>query len=124
VLYRQLDALLTVGQPCIIESIFRPDLDGPHLRDACARSAFQPVTITCSAPGTVLVERVRARLAAGQRHPGHADTTWLGELEALLQAGPLPPLEFGGPALTVDTAEPAAPTAATIAEWIRSQRPG
>lgn len=116
-------ALLAVGQSCIIESIFRPDLDGPRLRAACARCGFQPVTIACSAPGQVLVDRVRVRLAAGQRHPGHADTSWQDELEALRQAGPLPPLDLGGPALTVATADPAAPTAAAIAAWVRAQQP-
>jgi predicted kinase len=124
VLTRQLDAFLAVGQSCIIESIFRPDLDGPRLREICACCGFQPITITCSAPGPVLVDRVRARMAAGQRHPGHADTTWLGELEVLLRAGPLPPLDLGGPALIVDTADQAAPTAAMIAAWVRAQRPG
>jgi predicted kinase len=119
VLYRQLDGFFAIGQSCIIESVFRSDLDGPPLSHACRQWGFQPIVLMCSAPGPVLVDRVRARLVAGQRHPGHGDVAWL---ETMLLAGPLPPLELDGPALTIDTTDPAASSPAAIVAWIRAQR--
>lgn len=121
VLYRQLEQLLATRQSCIIESIFRAELDGSRLRALCTQHRIQPVEIQCAAPGEVLVARVLARSANGTRHPGHVDGTWLEEHARLLRAGPLPPLALGGPLRIIDTAS-AAPELSAIVAWIVAQR--
>lgn len=121
VLYRQLEQLLEARQSCIIESIFRAELDGSRLRALCAQYGMQPVEIQCEAPGEVLVARVLARAVNGERHPGHVDGTWMEEHARLLRAGPLPPLVLGGPLRVVDTAS-ATPDLSAVVAWIVANR--
>jgi predicted kinase len=121
-LYRQLEQLLATRQSCVIESIFRAELDGPRLRTLCAQHDVQPLEIQCVAPGEVLIARVLARAASGERHPGHVDGTWIEEHAHLLRAGPLPPLELGGPLCVVDTASAKAPNLSAVVAWVVAQR--
>lgn len=121
-LYRQLEQLLAARQSCIIESTFRAELDGPRLRALCAQHGVQPVELQCVAPGALLVARVRARAAKGQRHPGHVDGTWMEEHAHLLRAGPLPPLDLGGPLCVVATASAPAPDIMAVMVWVTAQR--
>lgn len=122
VLYQQLEQLLATRLSCIIESTFRAELDGPRLRALCAQHGVQPVELQCVAPGEVLVARVLARAAKGERHPGHVDGTWMEEHAHLLRAGPLPPLDLGGPLRVVDTASAQAPDLNAVMAWVTAQR--
>lgn len=122
VLYRQLEQLLATRQSCIIESTFRAELDGPRLRVLCAQHHVRPLEIQCVAPGEVLVARVLARSARGERHPGHVDGTWMEEHAHLLRAGPLPPLDLGGPLRVVDTASAEAPDRSALVAWVVAHR--
>jgi predicted kinase len=122
VLYRQLEQLLATRQSCIIESTFRADLDGPRLRALCAQHDAQPLEIQCVAPGEVLVARVLARAASGERHPGHVDGTWMEEHARLLRAGPLPPLNLSGPLRVVDTASAETPDLSAVVAWVVAHR--
>lgn len=108
VLFRQLEALLAARQSCVIESVFRADEDGPRLRALCAQHDILPFELRCVADGALLVERIRARVAAGERHPGHVDETTVVALEGLLRAGPPALLGLGGPCRTLDTSDPGA----------------
>ncbi|NJO83032.1 MAG: ATP-binding protein [Blastochloris sp.] len=76
VLFRQLEVFVANGHGCMVESIFRRDLDSPRFRDYGARYGLQLIAIQCVAPGAILVDRVRARVAVGVRHPGHVDHAW------------------------------------------------
>jgi predicted kinase len=117
-LFQQLEPLLALRQSCSIESIFRAATDGPLLRGLCARYRILPVELHCVAAGPLLAERVLARAAAGVRHPGHADETSTSVLARLRDAAPLPLLDLGGPALTIDTGSATAPSPTTIAAWM------
>lgn len=122
VLFRQLEALLAAGQPCVIESIFQAEQDGPRLRALCAQHDILPIELRCVAAGALLVERIRARVAAGERHPGHVDEITVVELEGRLRAGPPALLELGGPCRTLDTTDPDALDLSELAAWVQAQR--
>jgi predicted kinase len=122
VLYRQLAQLLAARHSCIVESSFRADLDGPRLRELCAQHSAQPLELQCTAPGELLVARVRERIASGQRHPGHGDERWIEDHAAQLRAGPPSPLNLGGPLQVVDTSGAQAPDLDALSAWAVAQR--
>lgn len=92
---------LAAGGSAVVEGNFTPAREGSRwaelVRDRGARAAQVLVT----APGTELLRRFRAR--AGTRHPGHLDQELLAELEPVLLAARVEPLELPGPLLRVDT---------------------
>jgi predicted kinase len=121
-LFREAEALLRAGAACVLEGNFR-DEHGPRLRRLAARvqAARGPagrvrfVEIRCRAPGDVLVARFRARAAAGERHPGHADADALARIAPELDAGAAPRLALGGAELDYDTSTGFAPDAVLAA---------
>ncbi|MBN1920337.1 MAG: AAA family ATPase, partial [Anaerolineae bacterium] len=93
-LYDWLALHLRVGAPLVVEANFKPQFDTPKfaaLRECCPFTLLQIVLV--AAP-EALQARFAARSAAGERHPGHVDTTFEGEFAAQLQAELYGPLEL------------------------------
>lgn len=93
------------GRSLILEANFRPEA-APELERIRSHRPFRLLQIRCYAEREVLVERLTARARQGSRHPGHADTGLLDDLDKLLGTGVVLALE--GPVLEVDTTHPAA----------------
>ena len=108
-LIREARTLLVAGACCIVEGNLRAPqrralTDGGWPSSGVTRPTF--MEIRCEARPEVLMARYRARIAAGQRHPGHVDLQALTEIEAELatsREATLPPL--GGELLHWDTSE-------------------
>ncbi|MDQ2807958.1 MAG: ATP-binding protein [Chloroflexota bacterium] len=107
-LYASVEAQLTAGCPCIVESNFRVAWAGPRFQALQARYGFRPIEIDCHAAGPVLLARFQARAAAGTRHPGHVETDDPAAWAADLLPGYYPALALGGLLLRVDTTDFAA----------------
>jgi predicted kinase len=119
-LYRMAESILLSGRPLILESNFRADLDTPRMYALHKHSPFRPAQIRCVAHGDVLVERIRARIRLGQRHPGHCDDVSEADLATVRTRGDIEPLPIGGDLLTVDTTVPAAIDMAAVTAWARA----
>jgi predicted kinase len=65
--------LLQAGQSFIIESNFDKELALPMFVGLQERWGYRPFQIWCRAEPELLLERFKARTAAGTRHPGHQD---------------------------------------------------
>jgi hypothetical protein len=87
-----------------LESNFYTEWDTPHLLDLGERFGCQFVQVVCIAPGTTLIERFEQRVRTGERHPGHADATWLDEVLPRLLGERWEALDLDGPVFSVDTA--------------------
>lgn len=94
--------LLGAGVACVLEGNFRI-AERERLLALPLAAPLRCVEIRCTAAAALLLERYRARAAAGSRHPGHVDLEALPELERELAApaDARPPL--GGPALDWDS---------------------
>lgn len=119
-LYTLTDGLLQGCPALIVESNFRADLDTARMRELQARRPFVPVQIRCVASGEVQVARLRARIAAGERHPGHCDEVGPADLELVRHRGHIEPLGLDGPLLTVDTTCPETINDAAVVSWTRA----
>jgi len=102
-LYRRAEEQLAAGCALIVESNFRPDLDTPRMLGLCARQPFRPIQLRCVASSEVMAARYLARIAAGQRHPGHCETPDPDAVALMRSLGHVAPLALGGGLLTVDT---------------------
>jgi predicted kinase len=112
-LFREAELLLAAGAPCVLEGNFRAE-HGPWLRRTAGRVASRGspvrfVEIRCRAPGDVLLARFRQRVAAGERHPGHADAAALARIAPALAAADVVALDLGGAVLDYDGASGFAP---------------
>lgn len=61
--------------------------------------------IVCEAPRELLVERFERRIATGERHPGHADASWVADAVRRLRTERWDALDLGGPVVRVDTSQ-------------------
>ena len=78
----------------------------------------------CRCDDEVLVERVHRRVAAGTRHPVHADWMPVDLIAHLRQfRGAFEPLALGWPVLTVDTATDTPGLVDDVAEWVVAASP-
>lgn len=69
---------LELGGAVVVEGNFRPGEHEPALRALLARHGLaQLAQILCRAPEALRQERLRARAADPDRHPGHRDATWV-----------------------------------------------
>ncbi len=131
-LFREAELLLAAGASCVLEGNFGVE-HGLRLRRIAERvrsatahegaaAAADParstdagpvrfVEIRCRAPGDVLLARYRARVAAGERHPGHDDAAALARIAPVLAAAAPVRLELGGAELDYDSAAGLAPDA-------------
>jgi predicted kinase len=72
-LYQIAEVVLKSGQSCIIESNFHPVFAIPEVHKLQQRCPFSIIQIHCTAEVNVLVERLKRRWEAGERHPGHME---------------------------------------------------
>jgi predicted kinase len=103
-MYHLAETEMRAGRSMMLESNFRTEA-GPTLAALQEQHACRVIQIRCWAAREVLVSRLEARAASGERHPGHADRqTVATELEGLLASGAA--LSLDGPLIQVDTTDP------------------
>jgi len=112
-------ALLEAGCSFIVESNFRPATMNNALRALLAPHCALVLQVHCTAPVPVLMERFRARWAAGKRHPGHADGRHDATIERNLRQGVYGILHTDGPLLQLDTSDWDAVDVTDIVTWVR-----
>lgn len=104
-MYHLAETEMRAGSSLMLESNFRIEA-GPTIAALQEQHAFRTIQIRCWASREVLVSRLEARAASGERHPGHADRQTIEtELEELLASGAA--LLLDGPLIEVDTTDPA-----------------
>ncbi len=86
--------------PFILESAFRKD-DGQLLSNALPGAIF--LQVHCHADKAVCLRRFSERDSAGQRHPGHADSEGVSDLNSYLDDDLFGPLALSGRCLEIDT---------------------
>lgn len=118
-LYKLCGEYLGAGRSLVVESNFRHDLDTPRMAALLARQPFRPVQLRCVARREVMVARYLARIAAGERHPGHCEHPDDAAVALVRNLGASPPLGIGGLLRTVDTSDPAALDLESLVEWAR-----
>lgn len=99
-----LEELLEVGQSCVFEANFDPNLHCETLAKITQKFQVRVVQIHCVTEPDVLLERFRRRWKSGKRHPGHGDEVMLPEME-LLARQKIMPLELPGPTFELDTTD-------------------
>lgn len=118
-LYQCCGEYLAAGRSLVVESNFRRDLDTPRMCNLRARHPFRPAQLRCVAAGEVMAARYLARIAAGERHPGHCERPDAASVELVRSLGRIEPLALDGLLLTVDTSEPAAVDMRAVVGWAR-----
>ena len=104
-LYHVLDTLMPAGNTLMVESNFRPEMASQRLERLAAAHSYQVLQVVCSAPPEVLLQRFRARWAAGERHPGHGDDAKTDRIAESLAGQRYGPLHLPGPVIRVDTTD-------------------
>ena len=104
-LYYFLEAQLSAGRSCIVESNFHPEYDTEQFLALKAKYDFEPLQICCMANGEVLFQRFKERAASGVRHPGHVETLNLEEFKPALLRGRDEVLDIGGTVIEFDTTD-------------------
>ena len=99
-----LEELLEVGQSCVFEANFYPQIHNEPLSKITQKFQVRVVQIHCVTEPDVLLERFRRRWKSGKRHPGHGDEVMLPEME-LLARQKIIPLELPGPIFELDTTD-------------------
>lgn len=123
-LYHFIELQLQAGQSLVVESNFDPtSSSGPLLR-LQEQYGYEPFVIHCFATGDVLFQRFKARLAAGERHPGHRDALLYSVFEAgasLQGVYKSAPLDLGGTLLEIDSGDFASVNYAEIFAAMRAR---
>jgi predicted kinase len=99
-----LEELLEVGQACVLEANFDPQLHSEPLAKITQKFQTQVLQIHCVTQPEILLERFKSRWNSGERHPGHADHVTMPEMESLVRQKILP-LELPGPVFELDTTD-------------------
>ena len=107
----------TSGTGLVLEANWHHDLDAPRLR----RLTLPIHEVFCFAPADVLRERIRRRVASGERHPMHRDVLDPEVLAAALSAAgsEARPLALGPSLLEIDTSSPSDHVDAVVA-WLHT----
>lgn len=103
IMFHLVRAQVAAGRSLILEANFRPEA-ATLLEGIRRERGFRPVQVRCVAERAILVERLTARALQRSRHPGHADSVLLDDLDELLSTGVV--LELAGPVLELDTTHP------------------
>jgi predicted kinase len=103
-MFYTLEELLEVGQSCVLEANFDPNVHSEPLAKITQKFQSRVVQIHCVTEPEVLLERFQKRWERGERHPGHADEVMLPEMELLVKQKILP-LELPGPVFELDTTD-------------------
>jgi predicted kinase len=101
-MFYTLEELLEVGQSCVLEANFDPQVHSAPLAKITKKFQTRVVQIHCVTEPEILLERFKSRWERGERHPGHADHVTMPEMELLVEQKVLP-LELPGPVFKVDT---------------------
>ncbi|MBE3560407.1 MAG: AAA family ATPase [Ktedonobacteraceae bacterium] len=104
-LFYFIEELLKAGYSLIAESNFPHDQGTREFLHLKQRYDFAPFQIHCVADGNVLLQRLKRRWEAGERHVGHQDPLLYDEIAPRLLAGPEPPLAIGGALYELDTTD-------------------
>jgi predicted kinase len=105
-LFRFAGVVLAAGQSCIIESTFLPELAAADLEAMRSRAPFEVVQLLCRVELTVLQERLRRRMASGERHPVHMEH--LRPIDPEDPAWQCPPIPIDGRFIELDMNRPEA----------------
>lgn len=120
-LFHFLESHLESQSSLIAETAFIPKFHTARLLELKERYGFRPIQVYCTADDAVLFERFQARVASGERHPGHVDhlATYERFVETLRE-GKYDVLEIGGSLLQVDTTDWTKVDLKALVEDIRS----
>jgi len=94
-LYKIAENLLKTGQSFVLESNFKPEIDGQELFNLQKKYPFRAIEILCFADGKILFERFKKRAESGLRHPGHVDHLCYEEQKKVLMTGRAEPMRLG-----------------------------
>ena len=97
---------LAAGHSVVVESNFKPALDGERFSIITQEFGAACVQILCRANGDVLFDRWNKRIAVGERHEGHVEAISLEEIRRDLSL-PYEPLQLPGKLVEIDTTDPA-----------------
>jgi predicted kinase len=103
-MFYALEELLEVGQSCVLEANFDPNVHSEPLTKITEKFQARVVQIHCVTEPEILLERFRTRWENGERHPGHGDPVMISEMESLVKQK-IQPLELRGPVFELDTTE-------------------
>jgi predicted kinase len=103
-MFYTLEELLEVGQSCVLEANFDPNIHSKPLARITEKFQTRVLQIHCVIQPEVLLERFKSRWKSGKRHQGHADQVVLPEMELLVRQKILP-LELPGPVFELDTTD-------------------
>jgi predicted kinase len=91
------------GTSCMLEGNFRWEETHHRFARLAGVRDVRFVQVFCTADADALLARMRSRIAAKERHPGHVDAATAAELEDELRNRPLRPLPLGGQSLSFDS---------------------
>jgi len=115
-----IDLLLHGGGRFLVDTTLT-DAAADAINQVLDAHGAEAVQVLLTAPGEVRLERMRARLAAGDRHPGHADHQRLADPGVIHRIRHPPPSypRLRGTLLVVDTTGPADPIVEAVAGRLR-----
>ena len=102
-LYHQVAVLLEAHTPHIVEANFVPEFANSQWQALTQRFDMKVIQVRCEGDPAVLLERYRARIRQGQRHPGHRDGGDDPAFPAFMHRGPMAWVEVEGARISVDT---------------------
>ncbi len=103
-LYQQIETLLRASVDMIVESHFEPAYANADWQALVGRYPLHAIQVCCHTDPAVRLARYKARIASGERHPGHV--TDIDDDEAQDKwSGPPTWLDVPGPRIAVDTTE-------------------
>lgn len=105
VMYHVSEQLMKAGQSHILESNFVPKFANQKILDWKSRYSFATFEIYCKCDSKVLLERFTKRIQDPNRHPGHAEETYLDELKEALATNRFDKIEVDGTIFEVDTTD-------------------
>lgn len=120
-LYYFLEAQLSAGCSCVVESNFHAEFDTERFLTLKAKYDFEPLQIRCVVDGEVLFQRFKDRAATSERHPGHVETLNLEEFKQGLLRGRDEVMDIGGTVFEIDTTDFARVDYEGLVERVRLQ---
>ncbi len=118
-LYQRAEALLMAGVDHIAEANFEPAFADARWQELAAHYAMRMIQVRCECEPLVMLERNRARVRQGMRHPGHLQIENLDDL-APMTAEPVGWIGVPCTRVSVNTTELAVEAYGTVVEKIRA----
>ncbi len=98
------EATLEGGSSLIIEGNLDATYASPELSRIVGAAGASSLVVTVTADAATAAARFRARAGTPERHPGHPDADFFGELETVLSK-PYQPPDLRGGAMVVDLSD-------------------